>query len=129
MEKHNNVIQFPSKNIRSTFPKDSEEIASNIKLVKFNHVNETLQTIIPLLFTNMELAGFQVAIDEGEEDFNIKDGALIVEAIRSLLCKIHDMEHPFQNLAESIFIQKDGVDELSMSEKINIDLYEKGDSF
>jgi hypothetical protein len=129
MENHNNVIQFPSKNVRSNFPKDSEEIASNIKLVKFNHVNETLQTIIPLLFTNMELAGFQIAIEDGEEDINIKDGALIVEAIRSLLCKIHGMEHPFQNLAENIFIKTQGVDELSMSEKLNIELYEKGDSF
>lgn len=122
-----NVIRFPTKNTRS-IPKDEIEIANNIKLVKINHITETLSTIIPMLFTNIELAGFSVALDEDEEDINIKDGALIVESVRSLLCKLHGLDHPFQKLSENIFIKTPDVDELSMREKLNMTLYKKGES-
>jgi len=123
-----NVIKFPTNNTRIV-PIDEIDIATNIKMVKINHINETLTTIIPMLFTNIELAGFSISLDEDEIDDNLKDGALIVESIRSLLCKMHDLEHPFQKLADDIFIQsEDDIDELTMREKLNITLYEKGDS-
>lgn len=123
-----NVIKFPAKNVRLIPPIDEAEIALNIKMVKINHITECLTTIIPMLFTNIELAGFSIAVDDEEEDHNIKDGALIVESIRSLLCKLHGLEHPFQGLSEEIFIKTPNEDELSMSEKLDITLYEKGDS-
>lgn len=122
-----NVIQFPMKNTRLT-PIDENDIANNIKLVKINHITEALTTILPMLFTNIELAGFSISLEEDEEDDNIKDSALIVESIRSLLCKIHFLEHPFQRLADDVFKKTENLDELSMSEKLNITLYEKGDS-
>ena len=122
-----NVIKFPTKNTRIV-PIDEIDIATNIKMVKINHITETLTTIIPMLFTNIELAGFSISLDEDEIDCNLKDGALIVESIRSLLCKIHFLDHPFQRLADDVFIKTENLDELSMSEKVNITLYEKGDS-
>jgi hypothetical protein len=115
------------KNTRLT-PIDENDIANNIKLVKINHITEALTTILPMLFTNIELAGFSISLEEDEEDDNIKDSALIVESIRSLLCKIHFLEHPFQRLADDVFKKTENLDELSMSEKLNITLYEKGDS-
>lgn len=125
-----NVIQFPTRS-KNPVPKDAAEIQLNMNMIKHNHINETLATIIPLLFTNIELAGFDLGmVDEEEEeieDVNIKDGALIVESIRSLLCKLHEMQHPFQTLSEMIFID-DEEGGLKMIDKLKIVLNKKGDS-
>lgn len=124
-----NVIQFPQRS-KNPVPKDDAEIALNMNMIKHNHINETLATIIPLLFTNIELAGFELGMsseDEEHEDENIKDGAMIVESIRSLLCKLHEMNHPFQNLSELMFLEDDDGG-LKMADKIKIVLNKKGDS-
>jgi hypothetical protein len=102
----NNVIKFPSKGnfSQAQAAPNPQELALNVSMVKYNHINEVLETIIPMLFNNMELAGFQIVPqNDEEEDPNIKDGALIVESIRSLMCKYYGMQHPFQDLAESLF--------------------------
>ena len=105
MDKINNVIPFPSKG--NHVPKkllNDEDVSFNISMVKHNHINETLNTIIPILFANIEIAGFSLDNDEEDDEcYNIKNGALIVESIRALLCKYHDIEHPFLKLAENIF--------------------------
>lgn len=124
-----NVIQFPNRSKQSV-PKDAAEIALNINMIKHNHINETLATIVPLLFTNIELAGFDIGMDsdeEDDEDINIKEGALIVESIRALLCKLHGMNHPFLDLCELLF-QDDGEGGLKMVDKLKIVLNKKGDS-
>ena len=124
-----NVIQFPQRS-KSPVPKDVTEIKLNMNMIKHNHINETLTTIIPLLFTNIELAGFDLGMEEGDdeqEDVNIKDGALIVESIRSLLCKLHEMRHPFQELSESIFVE-DPDGGMKLVDKLKIVLNKKGDS-
>lgn len=127
--KTDNVIQFPNRS-KQPVPKDAAEIALNINMIKHNHINETLATIIPLLFTNIELAGFDLGMgsdDEDDQDENIKEGALIVESIRSLLCKLHGMEHPFLDLCDVMF-QDDGEGGLKMIDKLKIVLNKKGDS-
>ena len=124
-----NIIQFPQRS-KNPVPKDDAEIQLNMNMIKHNHINETLTTIIPLLFTNIELAGFDLGMNEEEEDVedvNIKDGALIVESIRSLLCKLHEMKHPFQALSEMIFLD-DEEGGLKMVDKLKIVLNKKGDS-
>lgn len=124
-----NIIQFPQRS-KNPVPKDDAEIRLNMSLIKHNHINETLTTIIPLLFTNIELAGFDLGMHEDEEeqeDVNIRDGALIVESIRSLLCKLHEMKHPFQTLSEMIFVD-DEEGGLKMVDKLKIVLNKKGDS-
>jgi hypothetical protein len=124
-----NVIQFPQRS-KNPIPKDDAEIALNMNMIKHNHINETLATIIPLLFTNIELAGFDIGMnneEDEEEDENIKDGALIVESIRSLLCKLHEMSHPFQDLSELLFLEEEEGG-LRMADKIKIVLNKKGDS-
>jgi hypothetical protein len=124
MEKTNNVIPFPQKNKRPV-PNETD-ITLGVNMIKHNHINETLGAVIPLLFTNLELAGFDLGSEDDQESLNIKEGALIVEAIRALLCKIHGMDHPFINLAEALFHeQSDGA--MMLVDNLSIVLKEKGE--
>jgi hypothetical protein len=85
------------------------------------------------LFSYLETGGFEFDVEEDEalDDPNIKDAAFIVEAIRSLLCKHHGIDHPFQQISERIFepdLSNKGV--FSLAKKINITFknLEKGNS-
>jgi len=115
-----NVIMFPSKG--NPPPQiNPEQITIDMKMVKFNHINETLETIIPMLFNNIMIAGFDIFPEEDEDDDNNKDNALIVESIRSILCKYHGLNHPLQEVAEEFFVPKgDGV--LSVTKHLELDL-------
>ena len=95
-------------------------------MVKHNHIIETLETIVPMLFNNMDIAGFDIIpSDEDEDDPNVKDCALIVEAIRSLMCKHYMIDHPFQNLSENLFLyKKNGILTITKSLVIDFEHYE-----
>jgi hypothetical protein len=119
-KKQNNVIKFPTRGRFITDPVTEEQVASNVNMVKHTHVNETLQTVIPLLFSNIEMAGFDLSVDYEEDDSNIKDGTLIVEAVRSILCKYYNLYHPLQDVADQIFYkEEDGV--FAIVDNINIE--------
>jgi hypothetical protein len=107
MEKlSDNVIKFPDRG--RAMPMTQEDVTSNVNMVKYTHINETLGAVIPILFSNIEMAGFDLSVgDEDEFDHNIKDGSLIVESVRSILCKYYDMYHPFQDIAEEVFKKED----------------------
>jgi hypothetical protein len=99
-----NVIKFPKSNSNTKFiPLDESEVDDRMSFLKHYHINETLANVIPQLFTQLEAAAFDFGIEEDQEDAYIKDGAFIVEAVRALLCKYHGMEHPFTELANSVF--------------------------
>jgi hypothetical protein len=134
--KTDNVISFP---VRGKFvdnppepPISNKDVADGISQVKFNHINETLATVIPMLFTNLELAGFDFSVDEEEDqDYNVKDGSFIVESVRSMLCKFHDIRHPFQDIAEAVFIKDDEDGSFAVTKNLNLvleDYDEKGTS-
>ena len=125
-----NVIPFPKNN---KIPADFEEVDDKILQIKNHHINDTLQSVIPILFSYLETGGFDFDVEEDEalDDPNIKDAAFIVEAIRSLLCKHHGIDHPFQQISERIFepdLSNKGV--FSLAKKINITFknLEKGNS-
>ena len=130
-----NVIPFPKNN---KIPANHDEVDEKIQQIKHHHINETLTTIIPMLFSYLASAGFEFDNmdeiedeDEIENDPNIKDAAFLVEAIRSLLCKHHSMDHPFQQIAENVF-EPDSTNEgiFSLAKKLNITFknLEKGSS-
>jgi len=124
-KKQSNVIKFPSRGRFMTDPVTEEQVASNVNTVKLIHINETLQTVIPLLFSNIEMAGFDLSVDEEEDDSNIKDGTLIVEAVRAILCKYYSLYHPMQDIADQVFYkEEDGV--FGIVDKINIE-FKKND--
>jgi hypothetical protein len=125
-----NVVPFPKI---GKIPADLEEVDDKISQIKNYHINETLQVVVPILFSYLESGGFEFDVEEEEaiDDPNIKDAAFIVEAIRSLLCKHHGIEHPFQQISEHIFepdLSNKGV--FSLAKKINITFkpLEKGNS-
>jgi len=121
----NNIIEFPNKNkLLTGKPKDMIEVTLNVNQIRFNHINETLQAVVPMIFSNIELAGFDFIPNEDDEDPNIKDGALLVECLRSMLCKHYNIEHPLQRVAEELFIRQDD-DSFTLADTLVID-FEKG---
>ena len=118
MTTSNNVVLFPgTKKDRPVMTiEDAEE---SVVMARHYHIQETIGNIAPIIFTQLEVSGFDI----GDEDsVDLKDGALIIEALRSFMCRSYGMNHPFQKVAEDIFdIEKDGsmriVDEVSVSLK------------
>jgi hypothetical protein len=106
----NNVIKFPKEYggpiIRGLSVSEIEENVNNTKLF---HVQETVATLAPLIFNHFEISGFDL-FDEGVDDEIVKDGALIVESIRSMLLKYYGLYHPFQQLSEHIFEPDDNTE-------------------
>jgi hypothetical protein len=115
-----NVIMFPNKgNPPPVISKEKAVI--DVTMVKMNHINDALETIIPMLFNNISIAGFDILPEEEDDDLNIKDNALVVESIRSILCKYYEINHPLQEVAEEFFTHKiDGM--LTVSKHLELDL-------
>ena len=121
----NNVLAFPvSRIVRdpvlTDMPQTVEELNERTNIMKHLHVQEIVETIMPMLFTQLAIGGFDLS---NEDD--VKDAAFISESIRSVLCKRYSVEHPFQKIADQVFDDKDGV--LSVVDSININL--KTDNF
>jgi hypothetical protein len=100
----NNVIVFPKNNPKVSDPKDPsfEDVQNNINMAKHYHIQETIANIAPLIFNQLEVSGFNFPDDEDEDD--IKEGAFIVESLRSMMCRYYGMYHPFQRIADNIFV-------------------------
>jgi hypothetical protein len=100
----NNVIVFPKNNPKVSDPKDPsfEDVQNNINMAKHYHIQETIANIAPLIFNQLEVSGFNFPDDTDEDD--IKEGAFIVESLRSMMCRYYGMYHPFQRVAENIFV-------------------------
>jgi len=99
----NNIIQFPGIVARE-IPKNEEEIFQRVDNIKHLHIQEVLSTMVPIIFNQKATAGFDFIDDEetGEVN-NVKDGAFLVEALRSIMLKHYEIEHPIQILAENLF--------------------------
>lgn len=118
----NNVIAFP-KSKSTKQPPSLEEISNNMSMIKHVHIGETLGLVAPMLFEQLALAGFDFQ-DEGED---LKFGAFVVEAIRAMLMRSYDMPHPFQEIAESVFVPDETgglriVDKLDIEFKTNFNV-------
>ena len=124
MTKESNVIQFPNKGkVVAPVAPTKEELALNVSMIKYNHINETLETIILILFHNLDLAGFHLVPIDEDDDPHLLDGALIVESIRSLMCKYYGIEHPFQELSACMFTPRDD-GSFALTKNLNIDFSE-----
>jgi hypothetical protein len=101
----NNVVAFPRKHSHKETPQQKfEDIQHNVELMRHYHIQETISHLTPIIFNHLDVAGFGI-VDEETDD--IKDGALIVEALRSYMLKYYSMYHPFQIVAENVFIPDD----------------------
>lgn len=102
-----NIIQFPKKNKLVSDAPTVEDVNNKMLNLKHHHVNETLSNIVPMLFASIDSAGFDLLDEENESFDDLKDGAFLVESLRSYLCKHYGIGHPFQEIAENVFIMQD----------------------
>lgn len=116
----NNVVSFPKgKSVSRDI--SLEDIQHNMDMMRHYHIQETIQNLVPLIFNQLDIAGF--GLIEDDVDHDIKDGALIVESLRSLMLKHYEMHHPFQQVANAIFIphpKEDGA--YKIVEKLELEL-------
>lgn len=120
MDSSNNIIVFPRKSKLDSnivqCPQSLEDVADTVDVVREAHMQQALEQIVPMLFDNLALAGFQPL-----DDFDLlKDGTLIVESMRSFMSKLYGMDHPLQLIAENLFVQIDPDGTLEVSDKIKI---------
>lgn len=123
MSVSNNVISFPRPNSRINLAAQTvENIQNNLDMMKHYHIQETILAMAPILFNQLDLAGFGMLDDEDED---VRDGAFIVEALRAIMCKHYGIYHPFNTLIENIFeeeLTENGA--YKVVDKINLDLTE-----
>ena len=129
MDTSNNIIKFPLIKKGNSKQIEPEEIENNLTMIKYNHIGETLALIIPILFNNLELAGF-ISSENDEEyiDLNIKDGALIVESIKSMLLKHYNIYHPFQDIASNVFEETETPNEFRIKPTLDIKFKKENES-
>lgn len=120
----NNVITFPKEyHGPRVNGLSANDINDNINMMKTYHIEETIYNLAPIIFNHLEISGFNLVNDDDE--FAVKDGALILESIKSLLSKHYEIYHPFQNLAEAVFIESgDDSNSLKIVENLNIEMTE-----
>ena len=100
-----NVVPFPGVK-RNSPPQNLEEVQSNLETIRQVHIEEAMNLVATVVFDNLLLAGFSF---DPDDDSMIKDVALMLESLRSLLSKYHNLEHPFHRVANEIFaLQKNG---------------------
>lgn len=103
----NNIILFPTPT-RQMPPRNLDDVINNVDTMKQVHIQETITALTPMIFQSLAASGFDFGIDEeNDEFFNLKDGAFLVESIRSMLCKYYRLHHPFQDLAETFLSIED----------------------
>lgn len=104
MKVSNNVILFPKNKVENSAKLSNlEDIQRNIEMMRHYHIQETILNLTPLIFNQLDVAGF--IIDDDEND-DVKDGAFIVEALRSYMLKYYGDFHPFQIIAQNVFEKK-----------------------
>lgn len=116
MKISNNVITFPKENKNPKKIPTIDDINRSIDQMNLYHIQETIASIIPLLFNQIEVAGFSIA-DMDDEEESIKYGAFIIEAIRAILCRHYDLYHPFQDIIDNVFEDGDG-DEIKVVKEL-----------
>lgn len=115
----NNVIVFPKSKVETTKQAKMEDIQKNLEMMKHYHIQETILNLTPIIFNQLDIAGFGLS-EDGDED--IKYGAFIVESLRAYMLKHYDEFHPFQILSEKVFQEKDNGETLKIVDELIIDL-------
>ena len=110
-----NVIPFPKANPKFVPP--DLNVEQQILNLKLDLIQKTIEEITPMLFHRLGVAGFP-----HNPAYMMKDGALLVESIRSLMCKIKGIDHPLQTLAENFFRQENNQLTTASNVKLSINV-------
>ena len=93
----NNIIQFPFERMLVP-PQTLEEVKDNIERVRTELAIESTQRGMIALFEALANEGVDLTGDE-----NIKDNALIAEAIKAAIYKSLTLTHSFHTMVEEMF--------------------------
>lgn len=122
---NNNIVSFPtSSSLPYMPPKTVDEVKENLELIRQFHVQQTIELIIENLFSQVYLAGFPV---NGDDVPSQREGAFITETLRAILLNMYKINHPFQKIIDSVFIEKDE-DMLEIVDHIDVCLKEEDDT-
>lgn len=89
------VLDFPRKGP----PRTEEELVQCGDAIKEVHVDYALAILVGTVIDQLVAGGFCV-----DDDLLVKDMALVFTAMRSAMLKVHGVPHPFQRIAEEVFI-------------------------
>ena len=92
-----NIILFP-KSKKGSPPQTVEEIQNSVTQLRLEHINEMMEVVVPNIVDIFENIGIIVHDHE-----YIKDVALLLESIKSLIYKYNGLNHSFHELADNIF--------------------------
>lgn len=84
-----NIVQFP--NLKAPTKDNLEKSVRDYKLEAIDYAADELYGD---LFSRINYFGFDIT-----DEHDLKDVALVVESIKSLLCKVSGVDHPLQKLA------------------------------
>lgn len=97
-----NIIRFPIQK-RNGDPPTVEEIKENLLSQKEEQIEEVSEILANMLLEQISTAGFLVTGDEK----TVKELCFCMEALKALMCKYYDIEHPFHAFADACFQQVD----------------------
>ena len=92
-----NVVLFPGMK-RESPPQTVEEIVDQVTQTRKEHVEGVINDLIPELIQLFGSYGLDVNSDE-----NIRDVAMVMESIKSLLARQYRLPHPFHEMVDNIF--------------------------
>jgi hypothetical protein len=126
----NNVVMFPRpyNGPASVEVPTMEEINQNTDMMKHFHIQETITNIVPIIFNQLDISGFELLEeDEAGSQNSLKEGAFIVEGLRAIMCRHYGLYHPFQEIWEKVFTSEiiAGESALKIVDKIEIEFKKK----
>lgn len=96
------VVKFPKKHKLQGNTLTTEEIASNIEVLKTTQIKDATDYITDLLYEQLPLVGCSLLVEDEDDDIQ-KHLTLVVESVVSLLMYRKQMHHPFHDLVDDIF--------------------------
>jgi len=93
-----NVILFPGFKREDAPPQNLDEIVDKVTQTRKEHVAGVMNDMIPDIINMFGAYGVDI-----NDDKYIKDVALVMEGIKSLLHRQYNLEHPFHNMVDNIF--------------------------
>ena len=93
-----NIILFPGIKKYDTTPQSVEEIVDKVTQTRKDHVDMVMNDVIPEMIHVFGSYGIDI-----QDDKYVKDVAMIIESIKSLLSRQYKLDHPFHEMVDNIF--------------------------
>jgi len=94
-----NVIKYPKQFTPNLNAPTFEQVQESLELQRINQIVDVTSALADEVVQMLIQLGYDFPVGTKAE----KDFFLVIESIRSMICKYHDEEHAFHNLAEHSF--------------------------